>query len=122
MPHQFVFIGGLHRSGTSLLHRLLTSHPAISGFSDTGVPEDEGQHLQSVYKPAKDHGGPGRFAFDPASHLTEADASSEAEAARRLWQDWHPRWELDCPVLVEKSLPNVVRTRYLQAGRVPSSV
>ena len=59
MPdHTYVFVGGLHRSGTSLLARSLEAHPSVSGFRDTGVPEDEGQHLQSVY-PA---GSPSRAA------------------------------------------------------------
>jgi hypothetical protein len=33
--HRFVFLAGLHRSGTTLLARLLAAHPEISGFSDT---------------------------------------------------------------------------------------
>ena len=69
---RLLFVGGLHRSGTSLVHRCLTRHPEVSGFSGTGVPEDEGQHLQTVYPPAYAHGGPGRFGFDPDAHLTES--------------------------------------------------
>jgi hypothetical protein len=46
---RLVFIGGLHRSGTSIVHRCLSDHPDVSGFQSTGVWEDEGQHLQSVY-------------------------------------------------------------------------
>jgi len=49
---QYVFIAGLHRSGTSVLARCLREHPQISGFRNTGVPEDEGQHLQDVYPAA----------------------------------------------------------------------
>ena len=60
--HLLVFVGGLHRSGTTPLARALSAHPDISGFSNTGVPEDEGQHLQDVYPPAYVLGGPGRFA------------------------------------------------------------
>ena len=32
-PHAHVFIGGLHASGTTLVHRLLCMHPSVSGFS-----------------------------------------------------------------------------------------
>jgi hypothetical protein len=67
----FVFIGGLHRSGTSLIHECLRDHPDISGFSGTGVNEDEGQLLQSVYKPASVFGGPGKFGFNPRSFMDE---------------------------------------------------
>ena len=56
--HRFVFLAGLHRSGTTLLARLLAAHPEISGFSETGVPADEGQHLQGVYPAAREYGGP----------------------------------------------------------------
>lgn len=69
---ELVFIGGPHRSGTSLLHRLIATHPDASAFSQTSVSEDEGQHLQSVYRPAKEHGGPGKFAFASDVQLTGA--------------------------------------------------
>ena len=70
--HTFVFVGGLHRSGTTLLAPLPGRAPAmVSGFSGTGAREDEGQHLQTVYRPGRAHGGPGRFGFDPEAHLTE---------------------------------------------------
>jgi hypothetical protein len=113
--HRFLFVGGLHRSGTSILTRALAEHPAITGFQHTGVPEDEGQHLQSVFSPARAHGGPGLFAFDPTCHLTE-DSELVTEANRRsLLRDWSQYWQLDRPVLLEKSPPNIVRTRLLQA-------
>ena len=59
---RFVFVGGLHRSGTTPLARVLGAHPEISGLSGTGVSEDEGQHLQDVYPRIRAHGGMGRFA------------------------------------------------------------
>jgi hypothetical protein len=110
-----VFIGGLHRSGTSLVHRCLAQHPLVSAFADTGVAADEGQHLQSVYPPANRHGGPGRFGLDQRAHLDETSPLAGAETRRRLEAEWSRHWDLSKPVLVEKSPPNLVRTRFLQA-------
>jgi hypothetical protein len=115
LAHQFVFVGGLHRSGTSLLTRCLGGHPLVSGFRDTGVPEDEGQHLQTVYRPASAYGGPGRFAFDPDSYLTEESELATEASRHRLLAEWGRHWDLGRPVLVEKSPPNLVRSRFLQA-------
>ena len=109
----FLFIAGLHRSGTSILHRCLADHPEVSGFSGTGVPEDEGQHLQSVFPPGREYGGAGLFGFAAAAHMTEEDASPEA--AEQLWREWSPHWDTTRPVLLEKSPPNLLKTRYLQA-------
>jgi hypothetical protein len=70
--HRLVFVCGLHRSGTTPLTRCLADHPQVSGFRGTGVPEDEGQHLQDVYAAAAAFGGPGGFAFDPRAWNTNA--------------------------------------------------
>ncbi len=113
--HRFVFLAGLHRSGTTLLARLLAAHPEISGFSGTGVPADEGQHLQTVYPPASVYGGPGRFGFAPESHLTESSPLVSAENARAIFEEWSPHWDLSRSVLLEKSPPNLLKTRFLQA-------
>ncbi|MDX6480743.1 MAG: hypothetical protein QOG85_1253 [Gaiellaceae bacterium] len=113
MEHRFVFLAGLHRSGTTLLARLLAAHPEVSGFSGTDVDADEGQHLQTVYPAAKVWGGPGRFGFAPEAHFTEEQASEEK--ARQLFDEWSPHWDLSRPVLLEKSPPNLLKTRFLQA-------
>jgi hypothetical protein len=112
--HTLVFICGLHRSGTTPLHQTLATHADVSGFRDTGAPYDEGQHLQDVYPTAGAHGGPGRFAFDPAAHLTESSPLATPEAAQRLFGQWARHWQLDRRVLIEKSPPNLIRTRLLQ--------
>lgn len=113
--HQLVLVAGLHRSGTTPLARLLAAHPDVSGFSGTGVKEDEGQHLQTVYPSARAYGGAGRFAFSPSAHLTEQSPLATPGSAERLFAQWSEHWDLTRPVLVEKSPPNLVMTRFLQA-------
>lgn len=118
--HQLVFVGGLHRSGTSLLASTLARHPAASGLTGSDAKEDEGQHLQDVLPPARAYGGAGRFALDPRAHLTETSPLATPVNAERLIASWAPYWDLDRRVLVEKSPPTIVRTRLLQA-LVPSA-
>ncbi len=112
--HRLVFVGGLHRSGTSPLARALGGHPQVSALTGTGAVEDEGQHLQEVYPVAKTHGGSGRFAHAEAAHLTESSPLATPDAAERLRRAWDPYWDLGRPVLVEKSPPNLIMGRFLQ--------
>ena len=98
---------------------------------------NEGQFLQGVYPPAwtkrtlwpirylrsvtprvvshRGYGGPGRFAFDPGSHLTEESPLTTRQNAEAIFEAWAPYLERDRPVLIEKSPPNLLRTRFLQA-------
>jgi len=114
-PARLVFVGGLHRSGTTLFAKLLTGHPDVSGLSDTGVWEDEGQHLQDVYPPAADFGGLGRFAFADRAHLTERSTLVSERSRQRLLRAWEPYWDASSALLVEKSPPNLIRFRFLHA-------
>jgi hypothetical protein len=113
--HEFVFVGGLHRSGTTLLARAIAKHDQVSGFRKTEALANEGQFLQSVYPIAREFGGTGRFGFDERSHMTE-DHPLATEANRdKLISEWGEFWNLDRRVLVEKSPPNLLKLRFLQA-------
>jgi len=113
--HHFLFINGLHRSGTSILFKWIKAQKNISGFSDTGVIEDEGQHLQNVYSAAYNYGGPGKFGFQKRSYLTEnSDLITDVNRSK-LFEQWSEHWNLNQSILVEKSPPNLIRTRFLQA-------
>lgn len=113
--HKFIFLCGLHRSGTTPLFRILRQHPQVSGFENTGVPEDEGQHLQTVFPPAIAFGGPGRFGFAAEAHLTEESSLVTEQNRQILFQQWSRHWDLNKEYLLEKSPPNLTRSRFLQA-------
>ena len=116
----FLFLGGLHRSGTSILHRLMRSHESASGFSQTGAPQDEGQNLQSVFPDAKATGKPGRFAFNPYAHITSQSDIISEENRDKLLREWGVYYDLDKTLLLEKSPPNLLRSCFLQ-DLVPNS-
>lgn len=113
--HKFVFITGLHRSGTSVLADCLKEHPKISGFRETGFPKDEGQFLQSLFPIAWRYGGPGRFGFSKEMHLTEQSALLSEKNREKIFREWGQYWDLSKPFLLEKSPPNILKTRFLQA-------
>lgn len=111
---KFVFIGGLHRSGTTILTSILSQHPDISSFDNKMIPENEGQFLQTVYPPDRDYGGPGLFGFYKEAHLTE-NSELITEANRdKLLRQWSPFWDIEKSVFLEKSPSNLLRTRFLQ--------
>ena len=98
-----------------MLFKCLREHPSISGFENTGVYEDEGQHLQDVYPPAKAFGGFGKFGFNKECYLDNNSALVSEANREKLYKQWSRYWNLEKPVLLEKSPPNLIRTRFLQA-------
>ena len=92
----FIFLAGHHRSGTSLLHEIIREHPLVSGFTNTGVFEDEGQLLQTVYEPAKTYGGPGKYIFNQASYMNEDHALATEESARTILAQWERYYDAGC--------------------------
>jgi hypothetical protein len=47
-PKKYVFVGGHHRSGTSVLAFNIGRMENCTAFENTGVGMDEGQFLQNV--------------------------------------------------------------------------
>jgi hypothetical protein len=110
---RLVFVGGMHRSGTTPLADLLGEHEEVSGLRGTSAKMDEGQYLQDVYPPTRS--GMGRFALEPGAHLTEESPLVSQESARRMLSAWAPCWDLDRPLLVEKTPRNLIMGRFLEA-------
>lgn len=120
-----IFIGGLQRSGTTLLGRLIASHPEIAGLVGTPAAEDEGQFVQSVYLDDHQMGRPdgkrvaraNRWAYHPEAHLVERDSAFRQPVAERLLACWEPYLEKrEAAYIVEKSPSNLTRMRFLQAA------
>ncbi|MCP1167888.1 sulfotransferase [Limimaricola litoreus] len=113
MRHRYLFIGGLHRSGTSLAARIAGSIEGIGTITDAPVPENEGVYLQGAIPHDALAGAPGRFAHDPAQHLVEGGRFDQREVRDRLEADWTP-WFPDTPWRAEKSPVNLLRSRLYQ--------
>lgn len=111
---RYLFIGGLHRTGTSLLARLLAEHPEINAITDAPVPENEGAFLQGAIPHTARHGIPGHYATDPAQHLVEGCRYDTLETRQRLEHDWEPWFTGNGSWRLEKSPVNLVRTRLYQ--------
>lgn len=110
-----IFLCGLHRSGRSVLHRILRRHPEISGFHNTGAPDDEGEFLQNVYPKSRNYGGPGKFCFAPDAYMNEKSRLVNDQSRARLMEQWGSHWDLSKPFLIEKSAPNLISSRFFQA-------
>ncbi len=120
--HTLIFVGGLGGSGTSFLRHVLASNNLTSGQDSclqykavnckasneegqwllhTGTPE--AKELRSVYSPG-----------DSLTPLTESN-STGVSMLRYLWKAWSRYWDMSKPFLVEKSPPNLLKTRFLAA-------
>ena len=124
--HTTLILGGPHRGGTTLLWRLLASHPSVAGFPER-VDSDysEGSFLQSVlptFGVGAEHvrgsrsTGLGRYAFSATSHLTEEHPLNSNASSRQLLSEWGWYWNLTKPVLLEKSPTDMLSSRLLQVN------
>lgn len=111
---RYVFVGGLHRSGTSLVNRLVQGLPGIGGITGAPVPENEGVYLQGAIPHTAQSGRPMFFATNPDEHLTEDHPLNALETRLRLDHDWDPWFADGLTWRVEKSPVNLTRMRLLQ--------
>lgn len=112
--HKYVFIGGIHRSGTTILHDMIARAADVTYFSGTGVPMNEGQHLQTVYAKDYYHSGVGVFATNPLSRIDENSEFWDYNPGDRLREDWEQYWDKSSTVRLEKTPSNILKTRFLQ--------
>ena len=112
--HRYVFVGGLHRSGTSLIARLIGEIPGVHAIQDAPVPENEGVYLQGAIPHHALSGIPMHFATDPAQHMTEFHPLNRLDTRQRLEADWAPWFHPGPGWRVEKSPVNLTRMRLLQ--------
>ncbi|HCT34852.1 MAG TPA: sulfotransferase, partial [Sulfitobacter sp.] len=111
--HHYIFVSGLHRSGTSLVARLIGDLPGVSAINAAPVPENEGVYLQGAIPHTARHGMPMHFATDPAQHHIEGSHFDRLETQMRLERDWAPYFN-EAPWRVEKSPVNLTRMRLYQ--------
>jgi hypothetical protein len=112
--HRYLFVGGLHRSGTSLVARMAAALPGVSGIEGAPVPENEGAYLQGGIPHDALAGRPMHFATDPDQHMTEAHPLNRLETRDRIEADWAPWFAPGAAWRVEKSPVNLTRMRLLQ--------
>ncbi len=112
--NRFVFVAGLHRTGTSLLARILAGHCNVSAITDAPVPENEGCYLQGAIPHTALDGRPGHYATDPSQHHTENSPRNTLETRRRILEDWSPWFAPDRKWWLEKSPVNLTRMRLYQ--------
>ena len=105
--YYWLFLLGVNNSGTTLLTRMLESHPQIRS-----LPHEGQRYTRALAKPGQ-FGAVRLWGTQmEAFRLTETDAP---DIARRCRFDWAHAYEHRPGVILEKSPPNTVRSRWLQA-------
>lgn len=104
---RWLFVLGVNNSGTTLLANFLSSHPEIEGLPN------EGQYLTDAIPHPKTEGVPRMWSkkLDVFRWLE----NDSAEAAAKARSDWSKHYRENDVYWLEKSPPNTIRSRWLQA-------
>lgn len=106
-PKKWVFILGCYNSGTTLLAELLSQHPQLT------VLPDEGVMLTNQLKRPEDFGWR-RMWWKCAMMIKSADLSLNIKSAQVIKRHWAFFIPLKSQIVVEKSIANILRIRFLQ--------
>jgi adenylate kinase family enzyme len=87
----------------------------LPGCDEQARDKTGGQHLQTVYPIRRKFGGPGKFARKRDAYMDEQHRLVSDRNAERIMNDWGPYLDLSKRYIVEKSPPNIIPSRFLQA-------
>jgi hypothetical protein len=109
-PEKWVFIAGCSNSGTSLLSAILSMHPLI------GSLPDEGQFCTNQLPLNRNIGQKRLWAIPPEKMYMDENSETTIDLTK-LKKQWAVRFNnVKSTILLEKSPPNTVRLRWLQAN------
>lgn len=111
-PKRWVFIVGCYNSGTTLLHDVIASHPAIAH-----LPR-EGQYCTDQLLVPSEVGLTRVWALQPDMFVPSVDNEPDADKLKRQWCGHMSNPTLR--IFLEKSIPNAARITWL-AGHFPNA-
>ena len=105
-PERWLFVVGCYNSGTTILRRVLESHPQIAGLPH------EGAQTTAAF-PDLEAGGWVRMMHRNRDLWDLPDDGAEARLAQAM-RDWSPFWPKgEVPVFLEKSIDHATRVAWL---------
>jgi hypothetical protein len=107
-PNKWVFIIGCYNSGTTLLSRILSQHDKISSMPDEGV------FYTDVLRAPEEFGW-SRLWIKCLNQMNEIFSKKESQyLSDRIKKQWSYMYEnADAPILLEKSISNITRLKFL---------
>ncbi len=113
-PEKWVFIVGCYGSGTTLLNKMLATHPMV------GSLPMEGQFLTDQLPMPRSYGLARLWALRPEFFYLD-EHSPGSRQALKIKRQWGTRFnDPTRPILIEKSVPNMARIRWLEKNFAPA--